>query len=749
MTRSTLFCSTCGALIEEAHSPCLHCGQAEQEEASTQAIPLLRERYQREKLLGSGGFSAVYQARDLLINGRLVAIKEITLQGLSADEVIEATETFNREVQILSVLNHAQVPTLYEHFSDQEHWYLVLEYIKGQTLEDFLAEREAQRRPLTLDEILSIASQLCLVLDYLHTRQPPIVFRDLKPGNIMRTPAGSLYLIDFGIARYYRPGQRRDTQRLGSPGYAAPEQYGRAQSSPRSDIYSLGALLSFLLSGQDPADKRLSLSPLRLNGQPGSAELESLVSRMLLPDPDERPGSIQEVAARLAAVREQKASKQTTSLWTPPTPQTPPALHVFSRQQHLYAPAQVSKTASKGFLTRRKVLTGLGALAITGMSITLGIKLTAVPQRHPIQSYRLGANLYQEYAGFDHASSSASLSIAWSPNSAFIVATSETSSTEVWNTLNGHSSFQYEHYLSSLKFPAWSPDGTFLAACSSEKTVEVRNMTTDQVVLVYDEHAARVNSVSWSPSGDLLASASEDYTVKIWSAKTGQTLLTYQRHSYPVKKVVWSPDGRYLASFDLYTLQIWEPDGNRVWSISNTNIDWTGSWAWSPNGQLMAIASPHQVRIWDVSIQEVISAHNDSNNYQAEILWSPDGQYIASRSEDSMQIWQVSNGSTIWSYQGHPDAAALQGESNNRAEPNSMAWSPNSQYIATAGNDKVQVWNATTGNKILECVAHDNEQMQSVRWAPDGGIIAAVGIYHKGYNYYSDRISVIETWQAP
>lgn len=274
-------------------------------------------------------------------------------------------------------------------------------------------------------------------------------------------------------------------------------------------------------------------------------------------------------------------------------------------------------------------------------------------------------------------------------------------------------------------------------------------MTTDQVVLVYDEHAARVNSVSWSPSGDLLASASEDYTVKIWSAKTGQTLLTYQRHSYPVKKVVWSPDGRYLASFDLYTLQIWEPDGNRVWSISNTNIDWTGSWAWSPNGQLMAIASPHQVRIWDVSIQEVISAHNDSNNYQAEILWSPDGQYIASRSEDSMQVWQVSNGSTIWSYQGHPDAAALQGESNNRAEPNSMAWSPNSQYIATAGNDKVQVWNATTGNKILECVAHDNEQMQSVRWAPDGGIIAAVGIYHKGYNYYSDRISVIETWQAP
>ena len=139
---------------------------------------------------GSGGFSTVYRARDEQEGGREVAIKQIKLQGLSAEEKIEATNTFNREVSVLSMLTHPQVPRLYDHFSDQGHWYLVLEYLEGQTLDAFLATREAASQRLQVEEILDITLQLCTVLDYLHSRHPVIIFRDLKPGNILRTPTG-------------------------------------------------------------------------------------------------------------------------------------------------------------------------------------------------------------------------------------------------------------------------------------------------------------------------------------------------------------------------------------------------------------------------------------------------------------------------------------------------------------------------------------------------------------------------------
>ena len=251
------FCPVCGTANELARTPCFACGhpqikgRAGQEEADQ---ALLHGRYQPGMILGSGGFSVVYRARDLQ-TGREVAIKQVTLCNLTAQETIEATNTFNREVSQLCALRHPQIPQLYDHFSDREHWYLVLQYLEGTTLETYLEMRTTQGKSLHMNEALALAFQLCGVLEYLHTQEPPVIFRDLKPSNIIRTPGGTLCLIDFGIARHFREGQARDTQPLGSPGYAAPEQYGHAQTTPQTDIYSLGALLHALLSGQDPAEQ--------------------------------------------------------------------------------------------------------------------------------------------------------------------------------------------------------------------------------------------------------------------------------------------------------------------------------------------------------------------------------------------------------------------------------------------------------------------------------------------------------------
>ncbi len=230
---------------------------------------LLQERYQILAQLGTGGFGAVYKAADTRAHNQIVAIKQINLRGLTPQETIEATDGFNREVQLLSALTHARLPHIHDHFTDPDHWYLVMDFIDGETLEHYLRDvaspsSQATIRALPLDEVLDIGLQLCDVLAYLHTNQPPIVFRDLKPANIMRNPGGKLSLIDFGIARHFKPGQLKDTIPFGSPGYAAPEQYGRAQTTPRADIYSLGALLYHLLSRVDPAETPFSFAPLRL-----------------------------------------------------------------------------------------------------------------------------------------------------------------------------------------------------------------------------------------------------------------------------------------------------------------------------------------------------------------------------------------------------------------------------------------------------------------------------------------------------
>jgi peptide/nickel transport system substrate-binding protein/oligopeptide transport system substrate-binding protein len=319
------FCPGCGMANERERQYCCACGQdllsSPPQSAEVRDQARFPARYQLIATLGIGGFSVVYRARDLH-QGREVAIKQINLQGLSAQETIEATDTFNREVSLLATLDHPQVPRLFDFFGDADHWYLVLEYLEGVTLETYLETCLARGRAILIDEALAIGLQLCAVLTCLHTHHPPVVFRDLKPGNIIRAPDGKLSLIDFGIARFLRPGQARDTRPLGSPGYAAPEQYGRAQTTPQTDIYSLGALLHALLSGQDPPCGDLAL--LHLGAEPAGSDLAALVQRMLSPSLQERPASVRDVANALEVLRRRRVEQQTPRLWQPPVPQELP-----------------------------------------------------------------------------------------------------------------------------------------------------------------------------------------------------------------------------------------------------------------------------------------------------------------------------------------------------------------------------------------------------------------------------------------
>ncbi len=310
-----LYCLQCGAANLSHANFCVVCGHSLQLDASNplpaiQKVlfssaspqnsfarhPLLKQRYRILAPLGAGGFAEVYQAADSQFGGRLVAIKAMSIEALSSREVSEATEAFEREAFLLANLVHPNLPAIYDYFYENQHWYLVMSFIEGTTLEQYLKSRGGR---LPVEKVLPIGIQLCTVLGYLHKRQPPIIFRDLKLTNVMRTPERQLYLIDFGVARLFKHGKARDTMALGSPGYAAPEQYGRAQTTPQADIYSLGATLHVLLSGVDPSDAPFHFAPLHIPAYP---DLNTLIMNMVENDARKRPPSMSLVKQELQRI---------------------------------------------------------------------------------------------------------------------------------------------------------------------------------------------------------------------------------------------------------------------------------------------------------------------------------------------------------------------------------------------------------------------------------------------------------------
>src|SRR5438876_7382354 len=268
---------------------------------------LLHSRYTIVSQVGTGGFGAVYKAKDTLFSHRLVAIKEMSQDGLSPQELAEAIAAFEREALLLADLTHPNLPRIHDHFTEHGRSYVVMDFIAGDTLEDHL-DKFAWR--LSVEATLDIGLQLCTVLDYLHSQQPPIIFRDLTPANIMRTVDNHVYLIDFGIARHFRPGKAKDTIPLGSRGYAAPEQYGKAQTTPQSDIYGLGATLHQLLTGDDPSLTPFHFEPVRLPKSPISAPLNALLKQMLEMEMSKRPASMAIVKQELQRLLAQRTAQK-------------------------------------------------------------------------------------------------------------------------------------------------------------------------------------------------------------------------------------------------------------------------------------------------------------------------------------------------------------------------------------------------------------------------------------------------------
>lgn len=274
---------------------------------------ILQNRYEILKVLALGGMGVVYQARDLRFTGveRLCALKEMISSTPDPHVRRLAIQNFEREANILAGLNHPAILKTYDYFTEGNRSYLVLEYIDGQDLETLLGDHEEM---LPQHKVVDWAVQICDVLSYLHHQDPPIVFRDLKPSNIMLRQPNHIVLIDFGIARVFEVGQKGTM--IGTEGYSPPEQY-KGIANPRGDIYALGATLHHLLTRRDPRLEppfTFQEAPPRELNPAISEQLEAVIMKALEYEPEKRFASAEEIkAALLQSVRVDGGIGKTTS----------------------------------------------------------------------------------------------------------------------------------------------------------------------------------------------------------------------------------------------------------------------------------------------------------------------------------------------------------------------------------------------------------------------------------------------------
>ena len=250
---------------------------------------LIDGKYKILNKVGQGGMSVVYLAMNEKANKQW-AIKEVRKDGVKDFEIVK--QGLVAETDLLKKLSHPSLPSIIDVIEGPDTFLIVMDYIQGNPLSKALEEYGAQPQ----EYVIEWAKQLCDVLEYLHTRTPPIIYRDMKPANIMLKPDGNICLIDFGTAREFKEKNLADTTCLGTVGYAAPEQLGgMGQTDARTDIYCLGATLYHLVTGRNPCDPPYEILPIRQVNPALSSGLERIIQKCTQRNPDDRYQSCAEL----------------------------------------------------------------------------------------------------------------------------------------------------------------------------------------------------------------------------------------------------------------------------------------------------------------------------------------------------------------------------------------------------------------------------------------------------------------------
>lgn len=608
------------------------------EGAAPQPNTLIAGRYRIERLLGSGGFGAVYLAIDERLH-RNVAIKVCSTRRLPPHEADAAARLFQSEALTLARLRHPGLTAIWDYFNDGTEWYLVMEYVPGETLRDLLRRAAG---PLPQAAAIEYARQLCTVLGYLHKQHPPIVFRDLKPANIMVTPEGRLKLIDFGIARLFSPDKTADTAQFGTPGYAPPEQYG-GQTEPRSDIYSLGVVLHQMLTGHNPMSTPFALPPVSELNSALEPRLDPVVQRATAYEIDDRIGSADAFCEALDAAVASRApllQAQTIATYTPvglplrgergqhwtPTPRALP-----NRPQG----GGVGRgLASVVLVVLLLSLLALGVFVLRGQIVALIDDVIASGPNAAAQSQAPKFTVFTALAdGTDNlfvrydTQQTRQITRFVTPEAAFLPAISPDGSRvaftkraadgeKVWVTnLDGTAQRVLLPGYALSRAPAWSPDGKWLAL---EVAQDQQQQWRDHDVVIVDLQTNTVRPIASQRSWEGGAAWSPDSQRLVFQAKGPspcmRLYITDINGSTPQPLPALPDDQCTSASGDYWP--DWSPDGKYIAFGRKT-----------PSSSSRPSRVVEQVVLLNLDTKAIRAITNDDN--QARIpRWSRNGRFL-------------------------------------------------------------------------------------------------------------------------
>ncbi len=608
-----------GAALDPAvEQAALLAREAEGEEAEGH-IPLAlaqHPRYRVLELLGRGGMGVVYKAEHRFLN-RLVALKVIRPRLL--DNPL-AVDRFCEEVKAAARLSHPNIVTAFDAEQAGDIHFLVMEYVPGSSL----AEVVARQGPFSIAEACDTCRQVARGLQ--HAFEWGMVHRDIKPHNLMRTAAGQVKILDFGLAQFvlsWPPEQARMLalqdwggeagDLLGSPDYIAPEQVRHSDAVDiRADLYSLGCTLFHLLAGEVPFPERtnaqkiaahLERAPRWLPDVRGDVpmRLAHLVCRLMAKDPDRRLQTPAELVEALAA----------------------------------FVPEPVAAaSAARGTRT----LMGHSDQVVCLAFSPFGFMLASGSHDQTVKLWDVGAGQELETLSGHTGSVRA---VAFSPDGRTLATATENRAIRLWDVARRKKRLSLKGHDGAIRALAFHPDGEILVSAGDDRHIKIWDVASGQATGCLAGHADRVTALAFSPDGRWLASGGRDRTAILWNFENAKAERVLARLPRSVSALAFHPNGNTLAvaSGFIHLRDLAKGDRPHILSVSRDKVPCL---AYSPDGSILAWAQGNQVYLWTPNQGTEISCFEGHSGPVAAVAFSPDGRLLASASADrTIRIWRL------------------------------------------------------------------------------------------------------------
>jgi eukaryotic-like serine/threonine-protein kinase len=693
---------------------------------------LLNQRYRIVEILGQGGMAAVYRAIDENL-GVEVALKE---NLFTTDEY---ARQFRREALILASLRHPNLPRVTDHFViEHQGQYLVMDYIEGEDLR----QRMERLGSLPEQEVIIVGAALCEALTYLHTRNPQVLHRDIKPGNVKITPTGQIFLVDFGLAKMVVGRQATTTgARAMTPGYSPPEQYGTARTDHRSDVYSLGATLYSALTNIIPEDglaramEQTDLTPLMKRNPKVSRRMANVLEKALEVRPDDRYLSAEEFKNDLLNVRSNTRRRIPVEYLLEPPPEMEPAA---SEQDEMLVKEQGSENELGN-------IAGQNGIPLSDLveDVYLPKPLSPVKRTRKKTLRRYTSPIFWLFlllmsAGIIWMYYNPGLpQQAWASLSPLVLDFTSAGNTTQTPTFEAT---QTDH----IALPTLTASTALSISSDSTRTVPIDASPSPAVTRTATLTATISPTLTTSPTrvgggiGQIaFASDREDGIPNIWIVNVdGNGLVQLTGIEAGACQPTWSPDGKRLAFTAPCSRNRESYPGSSIYTI---NVDGSGQAplpvnpgdaydpAWSPDGTRIAFVSMRfsgipQIFIYSFLDNSITHLTGDVVRTNTQPVWSPDGKMIAYVGSDSQIRVMKDDGSERF-------ILSRNSSDFKNGEP---VWSPDGQVVIFTQStlDLSSVWLMLVPFSLeggLPTKIPNSDYLTEVSYSPDGFWIAATG----------------------